>query len=389
MQTEEEVFQSDIVSSIFSALTEAASSRHFIDFLFRELLESNLNLNKVASTLAERQVVTQQRKNFEAEQMKLSEQIEVSDLITYSKVMASTFEQKRECQERVAVRREIGKIVSLLWSEFFLCEPENAKMSSDSVARECPCRRCFSDHSEDSGCVNPSAKCQLIPNEIRKFCQTINDAIGAKFPRATGSVICKFIFDKWLMNELCNNGNKNGLVTDHFIRQNLYKNLQLLKDAICILNSPDRQFIISVHLLPKEISAVCLGLRHQAKRFALNFLSPVVDGQHGAASFNRACDSEPDSHPARIETVMVSWTSLALIFDFMKQRASQEEAEEVKREAGQAGEFSLDRIPAYLRRFLRDEDQENSPALIRSKKEPVIRTKSDFLRLRSACFAIQ
>ena len=71
--------------------------------------------------------------------------------------------------------------------------------------------------------------------------------------RADG-IIAEFLFDRWFLKALCDDGNKNGLVTNNFIRENLAKNLQIVRDALSSLVSSDAEFDISVNLMPNEIS---------------------------------------------------------------------------------------------------------------------------------------
>jgi len=51
------------------------------------------------------------------------------------------------------------------------------------------------------------------------------------------TVVGEFLFDRWLLKELCEDSNKNGLVTNVPIRSALKRNLCIVKDALSALIS--------------------------------------------------------------------------------------------------------------------------------------------------------
>lgn len=218
--------------------------------------------------------------------------------------MATGFEDDNKSEEQVQTQQKIAGMISLIWNEFFASQ----QLSADP-ARQFPTEDNILDSpGEERVSVSPSAKCRLIPLQIKTFCQILSRAIHGKFPHSTEQVVSKFVFDRWLLRELCDEGNKNGLITEQFISEDLFNNLQLLKEALCILNSSDRCFDISVHLFPPTIREVCLSLRCQAKSFTQDFLSETSQ---------QAPASEPKFCP-QIEAFMLSWSSLTMIYDFMK-----------------------------------------------------------------------
>lgn len=110
--------------------------------------------------------------------------------------------------------------------------------------------------------VSSNAKCNFIPVQIKRFCCELYKAVRRRFALQADCVIAEFIFDRWILKALCQDANKNGLITETFLNErNLATNLQLLKDAFSSMLSSQQEFDISVHLLPKPISAVCISKR--------------------------------------------------------------------------------------------------------------------------------
>lgn len=89
------------------------------------------------------------------------------------------------------------------------------------------------------------------------FCQELHKQVTVKFPSYADSVVSEFLFDRWLLKALCDDGNKTGLVTSVFISDNLSRNLQLVRDALSSLIASTAEFNLSVPLLPKKIREVC------------------------------------------------------------------------------------------------------------------------------------
>ena len=159
------------------------------------------------------------------------------------------------------VTSKLAEYVGLIWDEFFLCDPSKKTIF-------CPCQQC---HNEKGG-VSVRSKCKMIPMAIKHFCQELFKSVDLKFPMRSEGIISEFLFDRWLLKALCDDGNKSGLITTEFVSGSLSKNLLLVKDAISSLVSSDAEFEISVNLMPDQISGVCQQRRSQAKRFMKSFL---------------------------------------------------------------------------------------------------------------------
>ena len=71
----------------------------------------------------------------------------------------------------------------------------------------------------------------------------------------------EFLFSKWIMQSLCTDGNKNGLVTNQIIKKALKINLSLVKEAIQVLTSSRNDFDEQVRKLPFPINEVCESRR--------------------------------------------------------------------------------------------------------------------------------
>jgi len=71
------------------------------------------------------------------------------------------------------------------------------------------------------------AKSKAIPKAIVNFCQVLNQKLKAKFGKRGEGVIAEFLFDRWLLKALCDDGNKTGLVTEALLhnKSHLWRNL--------------------------------------------------------------------------------------------------------------------------------------------------------------------
>ena len=58
------------------------------------------------------------------------------------------------------------------------------------------------------------------------------------------SIVAEFLVDKWLIKQLCEGANKNGLVTDMFINDVVEQNLRHGSDAFSTLLASDEEFEI-------------------------------------------------------------------------------------------------------------------------------------------------
>ena len=108
---------------------------------------------------------------------------------------------------------KVVKLVQLIWDELYLCDPE----STDGTS--CSCGKCFDDQIDlldellsEKKQTASSAKCRAIPPHVVFFCQNLHGLIAEKFPENADSVVADFLFDRWIMKEVCEDGNKNGLI---------------------------------------------------------------------------------------------------------------------------------------------------------------------------------
>ena len=66
--------------------------------------------------------------------------------------------------------------------------------------------------------------------------------------------MAEFLFERWILKELCTDGNKNGLVTNLPIQGELKRNLSLIKDALTALISDTEDYEIIISDLPSQVS---------------------------------------------------------------------------------------------------------------------------------------
>ena len=125
--------------------------------------------------------------------------------------------------------------------------------------------------------ISGQANCKLIPKQITFFCRELFKQVSLKFPERSESIISEFLFDRWLLKALCDEGNKNGLVKNSFLVDDLHKNLSLVKDALSSLVSTRLEFEVAVYYMPAPISEICLQRRYQAVRFMKDFLTPTEE----------------------------------------------------------------------------------------------------------------
>lgn len=90
------------------------------------------------------------------------------------------------------------------------------------------------------------------------FCKQLYAHVQDKFPKRAETIISDFLFDKWLIAELCTTrSNKNGLISDQFVKSALARNLALVKDALVALLSSQDDYLIVLHDLPSQMAEAC------------------------------------------------------------------------------------------------------------------------------------
>lgn len=82
----------------------------------------------------------------------------------------------------------------------------------------------------------------MIPSAIVNYCHVLKRKMDSKFAGQTQNVISEFIFSRWLLKALCDEGHTNGLITKELVvhESDLWNNLQLAKDAlICLVSASE------------------------------------------------------------------------------------------------------------------------------------------------------
>ena len=54
----------------------------------------------------------------------------------------------------------------------------------------------------------------MIPYAIRNFCRELYTSTQKKFPQRSEGIVAEFVFERWLLKALCDDGNQSGLVTN-------------------------------------------------------------------------------------------------------------------------------------------------------------------------------
>ena len=135
--------------------------------------------------------------------------------------------------------------MSLIWDELYFCEPRSELIRNGS----CPCGKCFDKSTDmldeflsEEKLTATSAKCRAIPPHIIFFCQHLHSLIEDKFPQCADTVVADFLFNRWILKALCEDGNKNGLITSLPISGILQTNLSLVQMALTALISTDSDY---------------------------------------------------------------------------------------------------------------------------------------------------
>ena len=101
--------------------------------------------------------------------------------------------------------------------------------------------------------ITTSAKYRAIPSHILFFCQTLHSLAKEKFEMRADSVVAEFLFDRWLIKALCEDGNKNGLITTIPIAGALKNNLSMVREALTALISAETDYEIVIEDMPISI----------------------------------------------------------------------------------------------------------------------------------------
>ena len=131
--------------------------------------------------------------------------------------------------------------------------------------------------------------------------------MDAKFADQAQDVISEFLFCRWLLKALCDEGHVNGLIKKELVvhETDLWNNLQLTKDALVSLVSTNED---ESHLLPKPIAVVCKDRRRQAIKFKHDFFAQELPYM-AAENYN------PKVY---VDTFVASWKDICIIYDFFK-----------------------------------------------------------------------
>ena len=110
---------------------------------------------------------------------------------------------------RNRVVNKVAQMTSIIWDEFFLCDPRSDKIPN----KDCPCGECFEKYADmldelllEKDRILSSAKFKAIPPHIIFFCQSLQRAAQDKFKDRTKTLIAEFLFDKWLLKALSEDG---------------------------------------------------------------------------------------------------------------------------------------------------------------------------------------
>ena len=161
---------------------------------------------------------------------------------------------------------------------------------------------------------------------------------------------------------MCEDGNKNGLVSDELLsrKEPLYRSIQLAKDAISVLVSNELEYDLLLPLLPNIIQVTCQSRRKQAESFIADL-------------YSRECESVPiaganQDAKVKVETFMAAVSDINLMLDYFVDMV----ALDSNQQTGEAHQNTIvppvGEIPLYLQRILRDQGSELKLAASLSKK---------------------
>ena len=66
--------------------------------------------------------------------------------------------------------------------------------------------------------------------------------MNQKFPVDRENVVSTFLFNKWILKQLCVEGNKNGLILDNFIASSLKNNFKQFRKVFSYLVASENKF---------------------------------------------------------------------------------------------------------------------------------------------------
>ena len=279
-----DVLQNSVLRTIWRELTGDIKSKEFVRYLYKDLLQNQFMLESIASRVvvdsdlfedngerATELASSYRERGTHVRQRRLS-----LELLTDLKAgPGQSFEQRPRMNSFTLedssdtsvnrVKTRLGNLTRLIWDEFYLCDPVNAKVEN----KECPCGLCFGD----SGPIGLISKCKMIPRHIAFFCRQIFSSCEAQYSEQEARLaVSHFLFEEWLLRTLCEDADKLGLSPNANFDESIRKNLVLVRLAINSLFLNQTDFEQSQNALPAPIASVCENRRTQAERFLSDLL---------------------------------------------------------------------------------------------------------------------
>ena len=323
----------EVLLTIWKQLCRHVSALEFVKYLFKDVIHNQFMLESIGSRVVvdsdsidipstESKQVTSKGSGELAAFVKkkgrpprlINE--ELSEMSVHRNLAQSMEQSKRrnslsmgEDQSSASVTRiknRLANLTQLVWDEFFLCEPQKAQVENN----KCACNNCFSE----SGPVSNKSKCKMIPSHLVFFCQQLHLQCLAKFKNDKDAQhpVVHFLFDEWLLQILCEDANKYGLLPYVHFDEVLRKNLLIVRMAINSLFLPDDVFQQSNLNLPPPIADVCENRRTQAKRFLADLLHHVIPAK----------TLEEQTRIVKVDAIIVNLSDLSVIFDFFYKLAT-------------------------------------------------------------------
>ena len=180
-------------------------------------MQDSFDLEDISKSLAEEQDTRQQRQSFASEQKKTIGKFAKIDYKSFSMAFFAMEEESKQNKDTMNCQQKIAELIGMVWDEFFSCNPPSQNSTENRSDIQCVCGLCEEDSSNSSR-INARAKCNMIPKQLKFFCQELYRELHSKFPMHSGSLIAEFLFDRWILKALCTDANKNGLITNAFIK---------------------------------------------------------------------------------------------------------------------------------------------------------------------------
>ena len=194
-KTVEALLESDLLNLVWTQICSDGLSKQpsdFIQYLYKELLSEKFDLASISQTPAESLENYNSRVNFAKSQKKEIGVIENENFKSFSLAFSSMYEAEND-DETLELQQKLAELVGLIWDELYTSD--QARVKKDNL----------------DGPIDARAKCKMIPVQIKFFCQTLYSSVKQKFPDRAEGVISEFLFDKWLLKALCDDGDRNGL----------------------------------------------------------------------------------------------------------------------------------------------------------------------------------